>query len=272
MLSCAFATSQHARVQNNPGAPHWKQLTHTAAHMTAHRKRAIVYTSRNYTRKIDQTTQHTFPAAHLIAACDSSHADLSPALCPCEDCARDHGVTWEANDSMRTSVGYIATYAGGCVDHLTTTCPRTYHSTESELVASAIACKRLLAIKRLIQNTPAHKDAPLNGTKSLVPLYMDNQSALTMCLHKGYTKRGAHIHLKHFKARELHNTELDLRKILTTHNEADALTKALPKEDFDRHANCHSQAPKPQYPPRNNAAPQPLYAPHSLPYTVESLN
>ena len=173
---------------------------------------------------------------------------------------------------MRTSVGYIATYAGGCVDHLTTTCQRTYHSTESELVASAIASKRLIAIKRLIQNTPPHRDAPLNGAKSLVPLYMDNQSALTMCIHKGYTKRGAHIHLKHFKARELHKSELDLRKILTSHNEADPLTKALPKEDFERHANYHSHAPKPQYPPRNNAAPQPLHAPHSPPHTVESLN
>ena len=269
MAQCALAISQHARVQSNPGHAHWLKLTETGAHMTSDRRRKLEYSGKSYSMDTDLETVDTFPATHLVAYSDSSHADLK-SLCPCEDCSQEHGMPWEANDSKRTTIGHVAMYAGSLVDHFTTTCPRTYHSTESELVASAAASKRLLAIKRLLQHTPMHTGSKLNGN-DLVPLYMDNQSCIKMCLNKHYTKRGAHIDLKYFKARELHNTELCIRKVLTTYNASDPQTKALPREEFTRHANTWSTAPARTCPPRGVNPTGQLYTPHSPQYSVDAL-
>ena len=237
--------------------------------MMSDRKRELKCSAKSYSMDTDLQTVDAFPANHLVARSDSSHADLK-SLRPCEDCAKDHGTPWEANDSKRTTIGHVATYGGSPVDHFTTTCPRTHHSTESELVASAAASERMLAMKRLLQSTPMHKGDKLNGN-DLVPLYMDNQSCMKMCLNKHYAKRGAHSDLKHFKVRELHNTELCIRKALTTFNASDPQTKALPRAEFTRHANTWSTAPARTHPPRGTNPSTQIYTPHSPQHSVDAL-
>ena len=176
--------------RHEPGHPHWVRLTETCAHMMSDRKRELKCSGKSYSMDTDLHTVDTFPANHLVACSDSSRADLK-SLCPCEDCAKEHGTLWEANDSKRTTIGYVAMYGGSLVDHFTTTCPRTCHSTESELVASAAASKRMLAMKRLLQNAPMHKGNKLNGRPGPT---LHGQPVL----HQNVLKAGCPIEDPHF--------------------------------------------------------------------------
>ena len=81
--------------------------------MMSDRKRELKYSAKSYSMDTDLRTVDAFPANHLAACSDSSHADLK-SLCPCEDCTKDHGTPWGSkrqqtyHNRMRSNARRIA--------------------------------------------------------------------------------------------------------------------------------------------------------------------
>ena len=98
-------------------------------------------------------------------------------------------------------------------------------TTEAEYMAVAKAVKEALWLKRLV------KELSLN--QGGVQLHCNSQSAIYLAKHQVYHVRKKHIDVRFHKIRELTATgEIILKKIDTSENVADMLTKLVPTSKF----------------------------------------
>ena len=129
-------------------------------------------------------------------------------------------------DDRRSTMGYVFTLTGGPI------CWRSMiqstvamSTTEAEYLATAEATKEALWLTRLVKE--------LGIQQVGVPLYCDSQSAIYLAKNQMYHARTKHIDVRFHKIRELVAIgELLLKKIHTSENAADMLTKPIIADKF----------------------------------------
>ena len=129
-------------------------------------------------------------------------------------------------DDRRSATGYVFTLSEGPVCWRSTLQSLVAMSTtEAEYMAVAKAVKEALWLKRLV------KELSLN--QGGVQLHCNGQSAIYLAKHQVYHVRTKHIDVRFHKIRELTATgEIILKKIDTSENVADMLTKPVPTSKF----------------------------------------
>jgi hypothetical protein len=106
----------------------------------------------------------------------------------------------------------------------------TLSTSESEYVSLAESCRDVKPVLNLLTEIDRKVDLP-------VVCYEDNQTAKKMT-EELTTKRSKHVDIKYHFVRELYaNGTITLEDCRSELMTADALTKALPRETFQRHRN-----------------------------------
>lgn len=157
----------------------------------------------------------------------------------------------DANDAQdRKSVtGLVARLAGGTIIYNTKIQDTVaLSSTEAEFIAACDAGKDCLYIRSILNdiNIP-QVDATI--------IYEDNQEAIAMANAGKPIERAKHINTRHFALQSWVEQDLIfLKRVTTTDNSADALTKNKPRILFNRH-NDYIRRTIPDYAKANTNAP-----------------
>lgn len=105
-------------------------------------------------------------------------------------------------------------------------------TTESEFIAACNTVQEIIWVHRLITDLIGDK------LQKISTLYVDNQSAIKLIKNPQFHCKTKHIDIKYKFIREKYRTNLfDLHYICSKDQEADILTKALPRETFQRLRN-----------------------------------
>jgi hypothetical protein len=100
---------------------------------------------------------------------------------------------------------------------------------EAETIAATEAVKQLMRLRLFLQELGQEQVEP-----SIV--YEDNNAAISLAHGKEQSKRAKHYQLKvHFLNEQFRNGTFSFEKVGTKMQLADAFTKALPREDFNRY-------------------------------------
>lgn len=128
--------------------------------------------------------------------------------------------------TARSTTGYVFTLAGAPIIW------KSYRqgavstsSTEAEYIAAAEAAKATVALKGLLNKIRQYVGLL---QQKMVPLYIDNQSAIAIAKKPEHKGRTRHIHVSHHYIRELiADGDVDARWISSKENVADILTKPV---------------------------------------------
>jgi hypothetical protein len=187
-----FATGYVARYASNPNRTHIDAVDRIFAYLKNDAGRGIVYSGKH--------------GLQLAGYVDSDFAG-------CED-------------SRRSTTGWVFTLAGGPVSWSSQRQKTVATSTmDAEYIAGAEAAKEAVWIRNFVN------DLRIPGVYiDTVPLYIDNNSALKLTRNPEFHSRSKHIDVKHHFIREkVQEGIIDTKRVGTTDNMADMLTKALPK-------------------------------------------
>ena len=161
-----------------------------------------------------------------------------------------HNVMFGAVDSdyagdvehRRSVSGMVIRIAGGTILYKTKYQDTIAHSsTEAEFTAAAEAGKYILYIRSILEQIglPQHE---------ATVLYEDNQGALLMANAQQPTKRTRHMDIKTFAIQEwVEKDLLTLKRICTSDNYSDVMTKATGRTLFYRHMNYIMGKIRPTY-------------------------
>lgn len=146
------------------------------------------------------------------------------------------------NTHRKSVTGLSLQMAGGTILHKTRFQDTiALSSTEAEFTAAAEAGKFILHTRSILD------ELGIEQTQATA-LYKDNQGALLMANAQQPTKQTCHMDIKTFALQEWCEKDLILlHKIHTTHNWADAMTKAQGKTLFHRHMSHIMGSIKPTY-------------------------
>nr|GEZ46301.1 retrovirus-related Pol polyprotein from transposon TNT 1-94 [Tanacetum cinerariifolium] len=115
-------------------------------------------------------------------------------------------------DNMKSTSGYLMTFAGGAVSWQSRL--QNYvalSTTESEYVAAMEACKELLWLKRFLQE--------LGFKQQRYAVLCDNQSAIHLAKNSMFHKRTKHIHVRYHWIRDaIEDGMFELNKVHTDDN------------------------------------------------------
>ena len=140
---------------------------------------------------------------------------------------------WGGDTTHRRSMtGFIIKLAGGAIYYKSKYQPTiALSSTEAEFVAATEAGKAILYIRTILEELNiSQKDATI--------LHVDNNGALNMANQRQPTKSTRHMELKQFAIQQwVEKDLLYLRRITTSDNYADAMTKQLGRIKFILHFN-----------------------------------
>ena len=127
-------------------------------------------------------------------------------------------------DNMKSTSGYLMTFAGGAVSWQSRLqkCV-ALSTTEAEYVAATEACKELLWLKRFLQE--------LGFKQQCYVVLCDNQSAIHLAKNSMFHKRTKHIDVRYHWIRDaIEDGLFELDKVHTDDNGSDMLTKPLARE------------------------------------------
>ena len=129
-------------------------------------------------------------------------------------------------DDRRSTTGYVFTLAGGPICWKSTVQSIVAMSTtEAEYMAVAEAGKEALWLNGLVKE--------LGIEQGGVQLHCDSQSAIYLAKNQVYHARTKHIDVRFHKIREMMaSSQVLLRKVHTSKNAADMLTKAVTTDKF----------------------------------------
>ena len=100
-------------------------------------------------------------------------------------------------------------------------------STEAEYMAASLATQELIWLRNLLQDLSYPQDAPTT-------LYLDNQGSISLSKDATDHARTKHIDIRHHFIREkVVDGSIKIKYIETSKNEADLLTKGLPRPRFE---------------------------------------
>ncbi|GJX71625.1 hypothetical protein Tco_0308796 [Tanacetum coccineum] len=127
-------------------------------------------------------------------------------------------------DNMKSTSGYLMTFAGGAVSWQSRLqkCV-ALSTTEAEYMAATEACKELLWLKRFLQE--------LGFKQQRYAVLCDNQSAIHLAKNSMFHKRTKHIDIHYHWIRDgIEDGMFELNKVHTDDNASDMLTKAVARE------------------------------------------
>lgn len=185
----SYAVGYLGRFSSNPGPRHWAALKHLLRYLKG-------------TMDYKLTYQGNDPTVRFNTYCDASHGDCL--------------------DSGQSTGGYITTMAGGAVDWSSKLQSIVaLSSTEAEFVAAVEAGKEILWMRNVLGEYGFAQEGPS-------PLYIDNQSAISVSKNPEHFGRMKHLDLRFFWLRDVVEEGLVApAHIKGTEQPADALTKAL---------------------------------------------
>ena len=130
-------------------------------------------------------------------------------------------------DKRKSTTGYVFTLAGGAVSWLSKLqTVVALSTTEAEYMAATQACKEAIWIQRLIEE--------LGHKQQKISVYCDSQSALHIARNPAFHSRTKHIGVQyHFVREVVEEGSVDMQKIHTKDNLADAMTKPINTEKFE---------------------------------------
>ncbi|GJX75044.1 putative RNA-directed DNA polymerase [Tanacetum coccineum] len=129
-------------------------------------------------------------------------------------------------DNMKSTSGYLMTFAGGAVSWQSRLqkCV-ALSTTEAEYMAATEACKELLWLKRFLQE--------LGFKQQRYAVLCDNQSAIHLAKNSMFHKRTKHIDIRYHWIRDaIEDGMFELNKVHTDDNASDMLTKAVARENL----------------------------------------
>ena len=132
-------------------------------------------------------------------------------------------------DTRRSRSGYVFKFGSGIIAWSSQGQKCTAQSTtEAEYIAACMATKEAIWLRRLLHSIGYPQHVP-------TPLFGDNQSAIRLVKNPEYHKRTKHIDIQyHFIREKFEHGEIDISYISTDLQLADILTKALPRDKFER--------------------------------------
>ncbi|KAL4337997.1 hypothetical protein AHAS_Ahas12G0166100 [Arachis hypogaea] len=130
-------------------------------------------------------------------------------------------------DKRKFTTGYVFTLARGAVNWLSKLqIVVALSTTEAEYMAATQACKEAIWIQRLIEE--------LGHKQQKISVYCDSQSALHIARNPAFHSRTKHIGVQyHFIREVVEEGSVDMQKIHTKDNLADAMTKPINTEKFE---------------------------------------
>ena len=130
-------------------------------------------------------------------------------------------------DKRKSTTDYVFTLAGGAVSWLSKLqTVVALSTTEAEYMAATQACKETIWIQRLIEE--------LGHKQQKISVYCDSQSALHIARNPAFHSRTKHIGVQyHFVREVVEEGSVDMQKIHTKDNLADAMTKPINAEKFE---------------------------------------
>lgn len=193
-----FTAGFLSRFMHSPGLPHWQAA-----------KRLLRY--------LQHTKNYSLTFAH-DAAFQPNLRGWSDADC------------WGDIDTCKSTAGYVFVFAGAAISWQS----KKQHyvalsSTEAEYVATTLATKEGMWLKRMIAELGIHTSIP-------VTIYCDNQSCIALAKNPKHHEKTKHVDFKlHFLRDLIEEGCVTLVYAPTTKMWADFLTKATPKL---KHAKC----------------------------------
>jgi len=144
-------------------------------------------------------------------------------------------------DSARSRCGYIISLGGMIVYWKSTLLQAICLSTlEAEYQSLSLAMRQVIAYKLLIEEIIKVFRVDGLSTEICTQVFEDNQGALYLATNQRLTNRTKYFHVKwhHFWSHVgPEPPKIQIGKIDTTRQKADFLTKALPREVFERNRN-----------------------------------
>ena len=134
--------------------------------------------------------------------------------------------------TRRSTTGYVfKTFGGASAWHSRRQPTVALATSEAEYMASCEAARQAIWLKQLLIDMGLYPGGPF-------PILNDNIGAIQLSKNPVQHDRSKHIDMRHHFLREnVTSKAIDLAHVSTQENVADTLTKALPKESFQRFRN-----------------------------------
>ena len=230
MVTCrpdiSYPLIKLSQYSQNPAEEHYMAVKHLFKYVKATKTEGI-YFWRKHTR--DDLPEGPLPSTN------ESEYTIDPSV-HCDDPNVAHGTVdsdWAGDSSHRRSVsGILIKFCGGTIFYKTKFQDTiALSSTEAEFTAACDAGKAILYIRSILDEI----GVPQNEATTL---YIDNNGALLMGNAQQPTRRTRHMDIKHFSLLDWIERELIvMKRINTSDNSADALTKSLGRQLHYRHTD-----------------------------------
>ena len=129
-------------------------------------------------------------------------------------------------ERRRSTTGYVFTLVGGPISWRSTLQSTVaLSSTDAEYMVVTEAFKEAIWLRGMLKNLGVVQDCLI--------VHCDNQSAINLAKNSVYHARTKHIDVRHHFVRDIiEEGEILLKKIHTSHNPADMLTKVVDRPKF----------------------------------------
>jgi len=136
-------------------------------------------------------------------------------------------------DKRKSTTGYVFTLAGVAVSWLSKLqTVVALSTTEAEYMVVTQECKEAIWIQRLMEE--------LGHKQQKIPVYCDSQSVLHIARNPAFHSRIKHIGVQyHFVREVVEDVNVDMQKIHTKDNLADAMTKSINTNKFEWCRSCY---------------------------------
>ncbi len=230
MVTCrpdiSYPLIKLSQYSSNPASEHYLAIKHLFKYIKATKTEGIYFWRR--------TARNDLPEGPLPIIVDSQHT-IDPSV-HCDNPDVIHSTVdsdWAGDTTHRRSVsGIIIKFCGGTIFYKTKFQDTiALSSTEAEFTAACDAGKAILYIRSILNEI----GVPQNEATTL---FIDNNGALLMGNAQQPTRRTRHMDIKHFSLLDWIERELIIMKrIKTSDNSADALTKPLGRTLHYRHTD-----------------------------------
>ena len=228
MITCrpdiSFPLIKLSQYSNNPAMEHYEAVKQIFRYIKTTKHDGIYFWRKRPRNDLPfHKLPITVPQTHLVDH-DSQ----------CDDPDKIHAASdsdWGGDSNHRKSVsGIIIKYAGGTIYYKTKFQDTiAMSSTEAEFVAACEAGKAILYIRSILDEINIPQD-------EATTLFIDNNGALLMANAQQPTRRTRHMDIKHFALLDWVERDLIvLKRINTTDNYSDAMTKSLGRQLYYRH-------------------------------------
>lgn len=225
----AQSVSVLSRFMSCPGQAHVEAAKQVILYLFATKDYGITFTKGKggspHVGSLDGASLQAFIHARKAAvATDDVTGDSRLMGTYCDaDLAGDEG-------TRKSTTGYCMLLSGGLVCWSSRLQATVALSTaEAETIAATEAVKHLMYLRLFLRELGQEQEDP-----SII--YEDNNAAISLAHGKEQSKRAKHYQLKvHFLNEQFKNGTFAFEKVATKMQLADAFTKALPRDDFNRY-------------------------------------